>query len=134
MDKGLERFRTWTALSRTLKKRCGMNKRMTLVSGIATALLYGALAQPAEGRQSGVAAVLDALNSVHAFGEGAISPDGRHVVYGSVVTGTRGGAEGNVSALCTASAQDGSTAVRLTACPGAACDQHSVAASPRWAQ
>ena len=111
-----------------------MNKRMTLGSGIASALLYGALAQPAAGQQSGVAAVLDALNSVHAFGEVAISPDGRHVVYGSVVTGTRGGAEVNVSALFTASAQDGSHAVRLTACPGAACDEHSVAWSPDGTQ
>jgi dipeptidyl aminopeptidase/acylaminoacyl peptidase len=105
-----------------------MNKRTALPLALASALLYGA--QAAAGLQPEVAAALAALNSVHAFGEVAISPDGRHVVYGSVATGTRGGAEVEASSLFLASARDGSHVVRLTACPGTACDEHSVAWSP----
>jgi hypothetical protein len=38
-----------------------------------------------------VSAALQALESVRALSEVTISPDAEHVVYGSVVTGTRGG-------------------------------------------
>ena len=74
--------------------------------------------------------MLDALSSVHPFGEVAISPNGKRVVYGNVVTGKRGGAEVEVSALWVAHANDGSAAARLTACPGSVCDEHSAAWSP----
>lgn len=52
----------------------------------------------AHGRTA-VAAALQALESVHALNEVAISPDGRRVIYGSQVTGTRGGSTVDVSAL-----------------------------------
>jgi Tol biopolymer transport system component len=64
------------------------------------------------------------------FSEVAISPDGSRVVYGSVLTGKRGGAESDVSALWIANATDGSGVARLTACPGSVCDEHGTAWSP----
>src|SRR5882762_11270525 len=76
-------------------------------------LLYGMLANPAAAQPAPVTAVLDALSSVHPFGEVAISPNGKRVVYGNVVTGKRGGAEVEVSALWIAHASDGSGAARL---------------------
>src|ERR1700757_4051175 len=81
-----------------------------------------------------VAAALQALESVHGLSEVAISPDGRYLVYGTDITGTRGGRAVDVSALFIADARDGSHVRRLTACPGAACDEHSVAWSPDGAQ
>src|ERR1700728_3471214 len=77
-----------------------------------------------------ISAVLDALGSVHPFSEVALSPDGKHVVYGTVVTGKRGGADVDVSSLWIVNAHDGSGAVRLTACPGSVCDEHGAAWSP----
>lgn len=75
----------------------------------------------------GISSILDALNSVHPFSEVALSPDGKHLVYGNVVTGKRGGADVDVSALWIVNARDGSAAVRLTACPGSVCDEHGAA-------
>jgi dipeptidyl aminopeptidase/acylaminoacyl peptidase len=92
------------------------------------------LANPAAAQPAPVAAVLDALSSVQPFGEVAISPNGKRVVYGNVVTGKRGGAEVEVSALWIANASDGSGAARLTACPGSGCDEHSAAWSPDGTQ
>jgi dipeptidyl aminopeptidase/acylaminoacyl peptidase len=100
----------------------------------AVLLLYGMLANPAAAQPAPVAAVLDALSSVQPFGEVAISPNGKRVVYGNVVTGKRGGAEVEVSALWIANASDGSGAARLTACPGSGCDEHSAAWSPDGTQ
>ena len=54
------------------------------------------------------AAILDGLNSVHPFAEVALSPDGKRVVYGNVVTGKRSGADVDVSALWIVDARDGS--------------------------
>ena len=54
-------------------------------------------------------------------------PDGKRLVYGSVTTGRRGGADVDVSALWLVNAIDGSGAVRLTACPGSVCDEHGAA-------
>src|SRR5437879_2094021 len=101
---------------------------------VATVLLCGMLAKPAAAQPAPVTAVLDKLSSVHPFGEVAISPDARRVVYGSVVTGKRAGAEVEVSALWIAKANDGSGAARLTACPGSVCDEHSAAWSPDGTQ
>lgn len=77
-----------------------------------------------------ISAVLDALGSVHPFIEVALSPDGKHVVYGTAVTGKRGGADVDVSSLWIVNSHDGSGAVRLTACPGSVCDEHGAAWSP----
>jgi dipeptidyl aminopeptidase/acylaminoacyl peptidase len=77
-----------------------------------------------------IAKAVEALTSVHPFGEVAISPDGKRVVYGTVVTGKRGGAEVDASVLWVANARNGSSAIRLTACPEMACDEHSAAWSP----
>jgi dipeptidyl aminopeptidase/acylaminoacyl peptidase len=77
-----------------------------------------------------VSGVLNSLASVHPIGEVAISPDGRRVVYGTVLAGKRHDADVDVSALWIASAKDGSGATRLTACPGAVCDEHGAAWSP----
>jgi dipeptidyl aminopeptidase/acylaminoacyl peptidase len=71
-----------------------------------------------------VAQILDALAAVHPIGEVALSPDGQRVIYGTTVSGHRGGAEVDVSALWIASAKDGSKVERLTACPGSVCDEH----------
>ncbi|MEP6884474.1 MAG: S9 family peptidase [Gammaproteobacteria bacterium] len=74
-----------------------------------------------------ISAILDALNAVHPFSEVALSPDAKRLVYGNVVTGKRGGANVDVSALWIVNAHDGSGAVRLTACPGTVCDEHAAA-------
>jgi Tol biopolymer transport system component len=79
---------------------------------------------------SDVSGILDSLASVHGIGEVAISPDGKHVIYGTFVAGKRGGADVDVSALWIAGAQDGSGANRLTACARAVCDEHGAAWSP----
>jgi dipeptidyl aminopeptidase/acylaminoacyl peptidase len=71
--------------------------------------------------------ILDVLNSVRVFSEVALSPDGKRLVYGSVSTGKRGGADVDVSVLWLVNAIDGSGAVRLTACPGSVCDEHGAA-------
>jgi dipeptidyl aminopeptidase/acylaminoacyl peptidase len=84
--------------------------------------------------QTPVSAALQALESVHAPSEVAMSPDGRHLVYSSVATGTRGGTTVDVSALFLSDARDGSRVERLTACPGAVCDEHSVTWSPDGTQ
>jgi dipeptidyl aminopeptidase/acylaminoacyl peptidase len=77
-----------------------------------------------------VAAALQALESVHALNEVALSPDGKRLVYGAALTGTSGGGAVQISALFLADAHDGSHLQRLTACPQSACDEHSVAWSP----
>ena len=74
-----------------------------------------------------VSGILDSLASVHPIGKVAISPNGKRVVYGNVLTGKRRGADVDVSALWVANAKDGSGANRLTACPGAVCDEHGAA-------
>ena len=81
-----------------------------------------------------ISTILDALNAVHPFSEVALSPDGKHLVYGNVVTGKRGDADVDVSALWIVNAHDGSGAVRLTACPGSVCDEHGAAWSPDGTQ
>ena len=78
----------------------------------------------------GIRTALDALNSVHAIDEVALSPDGKRLVYGRTVRGRRGGADVDVSALYLVNAKDGSGESRLTACPGAVCDEHGAAWSP----
>ena len=52
-------------------------------------LLWCSLAKPDS--PPAISTVLDALNSVHTFSEVALSPDGKRVVYGTVVPGKRGG-------------------------------------------
>lgn len=86
--------------------------------------LLAATASAAAVEPPGVGTILDVLNAVHPFGEVALSPDGRRLVYGSVLTGKRGGADVDVSALWLVNARDGSAPVRLTACPGSSCDEH----------
>jgi hypothetical protein len=68
--------------------------------------------------------ILDTLAAVHSFSEVALSPDGKRLIYGNVVTGKRGGADVDVSALWIVNAKDGMGMVRLTACPGSVCDEH----------
>ncbi len=73
---------------------------------------------------------LDALGAVHEVGEVTLSPDGKHVVYGTVIRGKRAGAEVDVSSLWIANARDGSGVTRLTACPSSVCDEHGATWSP----
>ncbi|MBV8147363.1 MAG: S9 family peptidase [Gammaproteobacteria bacterium] len=103
---------------------------MTRLLCLALALLSCASFSLAADAPPAIAAALQALESVHALTEVALSPDGRQLVYGTSLTGSRGGNEVEVSALFLADAHDGSHVVRLTACPGTACDEHSVAWSP----
>ena len=108
-----------------------MNKHPALRAGAAVAvLLLSAAVAPAAAQSLSIPQVLRALGSAHPLGEVAMAPDGRHLVYGNVVTGKRGDAELEVSALWIVNAKDGSGAVRLTACPGAVCDEHGAAWSP----
>jgi dipeptidyl aminopeptidase/acylaminoacyl peptidase len=102
--------------------------RLRMCAGLA--LLGSALGVRSAEPPPAVNAALDALAAVHSFGEVAISPDGRRVVYGNIVPGKRGGADVDASALWIADARDGSGAARLTACPDAVCDEHGAAWSP----
>jgi len=77
-----------------------------------------------------ISRALDALNSVHSISEVALSPDGKHLVYGRRVRGRRGGAEVDSEALYLIDAKDGSAERRLSACPGAVCEEHGAAWSP----
>jgi dipeptidyl aminopeptidase/acylaminoacyl peptidase len=92
------------------------------------------LAESAGAASPDIARILDSLKSVHSLGEVAISPDGRRVVFGNVVTGKRGEAEVDATALWLADARDGSGATRLTACPGSVCDEHGAVWSPDGSQ
>jgi dipeptidyl aminopeptidase/acylaminoacyl peptidase len=106
-----------------------MNQRTRLLCLCsALAVPWCATAQAPE-RSGAISVALDALGSVHSLGEVAISPDGKQLVYGDTQTGQRSGAEVDVSALWIVSAH-GSSAKRLTACPGSACDEHGAAWSP----
>jgi len=78
--------------------------------------------------------VMETLDSVHSFREVAIAPDGKHVVYGVITTGKRGGADADVSALWVVKTSDGSSPIRLTACPGSVCDEHGAAWSKDGSQ
>lgn len=107
-----------------------MQRPSCVLAGLFASLLASGLCAPvlaATSEPPTVGAILDTLNSVHAFSEVALSPDGKRLVYGSVITGKRGGADVNVSALWLATARDGSGVVRLTACPDSVCDEHGAA-------
>jgi len=97
-------------------------------------LLCGLLCARAAAGPPSIAGALDALGSVRTFSEVALSPDGKHAVYGSVVAGKRGGAVVDVSALSIVAATDGSGALPLTACPQSVCDEHSAVWSPDGTQ
>jgi dipeptidyl aminopeptidase/acylaminoacyl peptidase len=112
-----------------------MNERVTVRrQAVRAAILCSLLSAPAAAQSPTIAAALDALSSVHAFGEVALAPDGKHAVYSSVVAGKRGGAAVDVSALSIVNASDGSGMLRLTACPQLVCDEHSAAWSPDGTQ
>jgi dipeptidyl aminopeptidase/acylaminoacyl peptidase len=98
--------------------------------GTLTLLLAWACIERATAQSLSIPQVLRALSSVHPPEEVAMAPDGKHLVYGSVVTGKRADTEIEASALWIVNAKDGSGAVRLTACPGALCDEHGAAWSP----
>jgi len=101
---------------------------VAILCGLLALGLAGLAPTPASaGEAPGVETILDALSAVHAFSEVALSPDGRRLVYGSVTTGKRGGADVEVSALWLVNARDGSGAIRLTACPATLCDEHGAA-------
>jgi len=91
------------------------------------ALFLFAFAASAPAEPTHVSTILDALASIHSFGEAAISPDGKRVIYSTSITGRQGGAEVDVSALWLANAKDGTGVTRLTACPGSVCDEHGAA-------
>ena len=101
--------------------------RAALLRLVGGALLASMAPAEALADSPGVSRALEALNSVHAINEVALSPDGRHLVYGRLVRGRRGGADVEVSALYIVNAQDGSGETRLSACPGAVCDEHGAA-------
>lgn len=94
---------------------------------VCAALAALAVSLPAAGASPGITRALAAFDSVHALNEVALSPDGRRLVYGTLERGKRGGADVEVSALWIVDARDGSGATRLTACPGAVCDEHGAA-------
>ncbi|MBV8308111.1 MAG: hypothetical protein JO274_11580, partial [Gammaproteobacteria bacterium] len=64
---------------------------MTRLLCLALALLSCASFSLAADAPPAIAAALQALESVHALTEVALSPDGRQLVYGTSLTGSRGG-------------------------------------------
>jgi dipeptidyl aminopeptidase/acylaminoacyl peptidase len=112
---------------RTLHRRVAASS-----CGLLASLLWCAQARP--DAPPPIDTILEAFGSVHTFSEAALSLDGRRLVYGNVVTGKRGSADVDVSALWIVNAHDGSGAVRLTTCPGSVCDEHGAAWSPDGTQ
>ncbi len=107
-----------------------MNERAMGLARLAAAGLCCVLSEIAGAESPSIAKAVEALTSVHPIAEVALSPDGKRVIYGSVVTAKRGGADVASSMLWMANARNGSSAVRLTACPSMECDEHSAAWSP----
>ena len=109
-----------------------MSRPRSMVAGSRAAAATLCLCAPALAApdQAGISRILEGLGSVHPFSEVSMAPDGKHIVYGNVVAGSRSGAAVEVSALWIANAEDGSGATRLTACPGSVCDEHGAAWSP----
>ncbi len=105
-----------------------MKKRFLglLATAVTTTAWNVPVASAADGAR-GIDDVLTSITSVHPFSEVAMSPDGRTVVFGNTVSGKRGGAEVDASALWLSPASDGSHPNRLTACPASACDEHGAA-------
>ena len=101
---------------------------MSLVHRLLLAHSLWAVSSLALAQSSDVSGILARLGSVRTIGEVAISPDGKQVVYS--IIGKRRGADLDVSALWLANAKDGSAARRITACPGADCDEHGASWSP----
>jgi dipeptidyl aminopeptidase/acylaminoacyl peptidase len=97
---------------------------------IASGLLSLGLASVGLAASPDITSILEKLHAVHPIGEVAISPDGRRVVYGTSIVGRKDGADVDVSALWLADAKDGSSVVRLTACPGSICEEHGAVWSP----
>ena len=89
-----------------------------------------AFAASAPAEPTHVSNVLDELASIHSFGEVAIAPDGKQLIYSTSITGRQAGAEVDVSALWVANVKGGTGVTRLTACPGSVCDEHGAAWSP----
>jgi Tol biopolymer transport system component len=108
--------------------------RAVACSRCAIALITGVLLAAARAETPNIAGVLDSLRSVHPLTEVSISPDGKRLVFGDVLTGKRGGADVDISALWIVDARDGSGMTRLTACPARVCDEHGAAWSPDGAQ
>ncbi len=98
--------------------------------GALIALLCATVAARASDQKPTIERIVEALGSARPLGEVAISPDGKRLVYGTVVTGKRGGVDVDTTALWIVNAGDGSSVSRLTACPGTVCDEHGAAWSP----
>jgi dipeptidyl aminopeptidase/acylaminoacyl peptidase len=113
-----------------MNRKIDMNglTRFILMGTVGVTLCCTSAAQAAPADNIGAA--LAALKSVHSFVEVALSPDGSKLVYGDTLTGKRGDAEIDASALWIVNAGDGSGPRRLTACPGTACNEHGAAWSP----
>jgi dipeptidyl aminopeptidase/acylaminoacyl peptidase len=114
-----------------------MSSSPRLIAGwLAWVVIAGAGGQAlaASAQPLAVNAILDALGAVRPFTEVALSPDGKRLVYGTVLPGKRGGADVDASVLWIVNASDGSGAVRLSACPGSVCDEHGAAWSPDGTQ
>jgi hypothetical protein len=83
-----------------LRNRSGCNMKelqaFTYLAAV-TMLCCGTLraAEPSES----VARALEALSAVHQLSEVVMSPDGKRVIYGDVVTGKRGGADVDVRSV-----------------------------------
>ena len=107
-----------------------MNKRAALSSCVPVLLIFCIPSLAIAAESPGVREAITALTAVHVLSEVAVSPNGERVIYGQLATARRKGAEVEVSTLWLASAKDGSGLTRLTACPGAVCDEHSAAWSP----
>src|SRR3974377_1597515 len=106
-----------------------MKKPQAFVNLAAVTILCWGTSRAGEPSKSVVRA-LEALGAVHQLSAAATSPDGKRIIYGDLVTGKRGGADVDASALWMVNARDGSSATRVTACPGSVCDEHSVTWSP----
>lgn len=94
------------------------------------ALICAAVISPVTAEIPSIDTIVGAFRSVHPLAEVAISPNGQNLVYGSVVTGKRGGVDIDATALWILDARTGSEIGRLTACPGSVCDEHGATWSP----
>jgi dipeptidyl aminopeptidase/acylaminoacyl peptidase len=94
------------------------------------AILLSTVVWGAASQKTSVDAVLDSLAAVHSFRELAISPDGQRVAWVETLPEANGAPSGNFGIFVADFSSPGSSARRITAGSGSACEEHGIAWSP----
>jgi dipeptidyl aminopeptidase/acylaminoacyl peptidase len=94
------------------------------------AILLSTVVWSAASQKTSVDAVLDSVAAVHSFREVAISPEGQRVAWVETLPEANGAPSGNFAIFVTSLSSPGSSARRITAGSGSACEEHGIAWSP----